>query len=322
MRPEFNKGYTVYRDGKKEPFIVAPHSGPALDVVTSRDDHSETVASLCWKRLGGRLIVSSMPRERLWGIDFNRDIPKLKDALDHFDIFLNKEDVNKRYSYMKKYGWVARDENDYEKRLRIYQSFWDDVSKGECIIIVHKAFPKIKFIPSIMDITTFSGEKIKNKLVKEIVEEINGKYYYFLDKIKDDYKDAIIYESKRMILNILRVYKTLNYDKIGAIFRDSLKKDLEKINLYGDKIAKRRINNNLTPHNYLEGVKNALENMPTPQVTFENAFFGDTSFGPKRKLSPLKNKTIIQVEGSGFLNFWHPHIAAEMIKDIYEMLKE
>jgi len=62
--------------------------------------------------------------------------------------------------------------------------------------------------------------------------------------------------------------------------------------------------------------------MPTPQVTFENAFFGDTSFGPKRKLSPLKNKTIIQVEGSGFLNFWHPHIAAEMIKDIYEMLKE
>jgi len=322
MKTEFKRGYIVYTDSKKEPLIVAPHSGPALDVVTSRDDHSETVASLCWKRIGGRLIISSMPRERLWGVDFNRDIPTLKEALESFDIFKNKENVEKRYGYMKKYGWVARDESDYEIRLRIYQNFWDDVSKNDCIIIIHKAFPKMKFVPSIMDITTFSGEKIKNKIVKDIVENINGKYYYFLDKIKDDYKDAIMYESKRMMLNILRVYKTLNFEKIGPIFSTNLKKDIEKINMYADKIAKRRINNNLTPHNYLEGVKNALENMPTPRVTFENEFFGELSFGPKRKLFPLKDKIIIQVEGSGFLNFWHPHIAAEMIKDIYDMINE
>ncbi len=322
MKTEFKKGYIVYKNSEKEPLIVAPHSGPALDVVTSRDDHSETVASLCWKRIGGTLIVSSMPRERLYGIDFNRDIPTLKEAIDNFEIFFSKDDVDKRYEYMKKYGWVAKDEIDYERRLKIYQSFWEDVSKGEFIIIIHKAFPKVKFIPSIMDITTFSGEKIKNKLVKDIVKNINGKYFYFLDKIKDDYKESIISESKRMILNILRLYETINLDKIGPIFKESLQKDLEKIDLYADKIAKRRINNNFTPHNFLEAVKSAVENMPIPGVTFENIFNGGLSFGPKRKLFPLSNKTIIQIEGSGFLNFWHPHIAAEMIKDIYDMIKE
>ena len=59
MRTDFKRGYTIYRDTEKEPFIIAPHSGPALDVVTSRDDHSETVASLCWKRIGGTLIITS-----------------------------------------------------------------------------------------------------------------------------------------------------------------------------------------------------------------------------------------------------------------------
>ena len=322
MRVEFKRGYIVYKDSGREPLIVAPHSGPALDIVTSRDDHSETVASLCWKRMGGTLIISSMPRERLWGVDFNRDIPNLKDALDNFESFLNRDNITKRYDYMKKYGWVAKDESDYETRLKIYQGFWEEVSKGENIIIVHKAFPKLKFVPSILDITTFSGEKIKNKLTDEIVEKINGKYSYFLEKIKEDYKEAIMFESKRMVLNILRIYKTLKSDKIGVIFKENIEKDLEKINMYADKIAKRRVNYSLTPTNYLEAVKNSLENMPNPKITFENVFSGELSFGPKRKLFPLKNKKIIQVEGSGFLNFWHPHIAAEIIKDIYEMVNE
>tara|TARA_Y100000310_G_scaffold186269_1_gene186411 strand:+ start:63729 stop:64709 length:981 start_codon:yes stop_codon:yes gene_type:complete len=321
MKTKFKKGYTIYNGAVKEPFIVTPHSGPALDVVTSRDDHSETVASLAWKKMGGTLFVSNTPRERLWGVDFNRDIPSLKEALSNFDNFVSKTNVDKKHEYVKKYGWVARDERDYEERLRMYQNFWGDISKGDFILLIHKAFPKMKFVPSVMDITTFSGEKIKNKLRKEISEHLNSKYYYFLEKIRNDYNNSIMYESKRTILNILRSYGTINLEKIGPAFKGSLEKDLKKIYLYADIIAKRRLTNNFTPHNFLEAVKNSLERVDVPQITFENTFKGDLSFGPKRKLHPLKNKIVIQIEGSGFLNFWHPDIAAEMIKDIYDMLK-
>ena len=126
MKLEINKGFTVYRSTKNLGLIfVALHAGPALGNPTHRDDHSETVASLCWENMGGSFIVSNISRDRLWGIDFNRDIPSLKNAIEMFDEFSKGEITTDRaFKYMKKYAWVAKDENDYYSRLRIYQNFW------------------------------------------------------------------------------------------------------------------------------------------------------------------------------------------------------
>src|SRR3989344_7513141 len=109
MKTEFKKGYIVYKN-KDDPVFVVPHSGPALEIATSRDDNAETVASLCWKKDGGVLIVSGIPRKREWGIDFNRDIPNFDSALNAYNKF--DEDSDKIFEYKKKYAWIAFDKED------------------------------------------------------------------------------------------------------------------------------------------------------------------------------------------------------------------
>ena len=67
MDISFRKGYCAYKNKDNGIFIVTPHSGPAFENSTARDDNSETVASLCWKKVGGTLIVATVARKRLWG---------------------------------------------------------------------------------------------------------------------------------------------------------------------------------------------------------------------------------------------------------------
>ena len=93
---EFKKGYSVYKLSNKDIAVVTPHSGPALEDTTSRDDNSETVASICSKKMGGKLVISNVSRNSLWGIDFNRDIPSMEDALNMFKVILsNKKEAIK-----------------------------------------------------------------------------------------------------------------------------------------------------------------------------------------------------------------------------------
>ena len=87
---KINNGFLVYENGKDIVWVV-PHSGPALETPTSRDARSDTVASLCWLKVGGRLVVSSTPRKRALGIDFNRDPPPLGRSLRHYPLFMKDE---------------------------------------------------------------------------------------------------------------------------------------------------------------------------------------------------------------------------------------
>lgn len=322
MKIEFKRGYTIYNSEKiNEIMLVAPHSGPALASPVTRDDHSETVAARCWELIGGKLIVSSMTRDRLFGVDFNRYIPPVKSAIEHYPLFLDDHKNEKRYKYTKKYGWVAKDEEDYYNRLQIYQNFWEDVSQGKIIIFVHKNFPKIKAVPSIMDIVTFSQKGIKKKVIKEIVEGVNAKYFDFFQKIAIDYKQAVVIETKRYVLDTLRIYEHFNPNEMSHWRRESIEKDLKKITEYADKIALNRLRNNFTPYNFIEAVKNAVGKIPLPCVTIEDVHDGSLALGPVNKLFPHKDKVIIEVECNGFLNFWHPHMAAKMIRDVINKLK-
>ena len=81
MKIEFKRGYTVFKKGKMDCVFAALHSGPAIENPVHRDDNSETIASLSWKEMGGTLIVGGVSRDRLWGIDYNRDVPALSLAL-------------------------------------------------------------------------------------------------------------------------------------------------------------------------------------------------------------------------------------------------
>ncbi len=320
MNFKFNKGYLVYKNSNNGIVIVAPHSGPAFDYSTSRDDNSETVASICWRKLNGTLVISNMPRIRLWGIDFNRDIPPIKLALDMFNEYKYYKNVEKIYEYDKKYAWVAQDTRDYENRLQIYQNFWAEVEKGKYIILIHRAFPRIKAVNSIMDFITFNNKGIKKELIDEIVKELNHKYSNFFRSIDQAYKRMIFFEEERMIANLISVYKTFDLNNLKGEALELLKKDLEKIREYAGKYIVKRLDEHFTPQTFLRAVEDALKNSPLPKITVENVFDGSLALGPKRKLFPTADKIIIEVEPSRFLNFWYPDTTANIIKDLLDMI--
>lgn len=321
MRIEFKKGYTIFKKGNQEIAFITPHSGPAIGSPVNRDDHSETVAGLCWEEIGGTLIISHTSRNRVYGVDFNRYIPNLKKALEMFNVFLEDKEEDKIYNYKKKYAWVAKDEKDYYERLKIYQNFWMDAGISKYIVLIHRAFPKIKAVPSIMDIITFSEKGVDAGLIKKIIEEINSKYFDFFGKIAPDYKQAIIFETRRYVLNLLRIYEHFNPTEMSLSAKENIEKDLEKVTKYADKISLNRLKQ-FTPDNFLNAVKHALEHIPMPQVTIESVHNGSLALGPYNKLFPQRDKVIIEVESNGFLNFWHPHMAAKILKDIIMRLKD
>lgn len=319
----FQRGYTLYVDGKDSSVsIVAPHTGPAMETVNSRDDNSETVASLVWKKTGGKLLVSNISRLREWGIDFNRDIPPLNLSKEMYDPFIQDSTEDKITEYKKKYAWVAKNDDDYYRRLKIYQNFWYEASSAKYIVLVHRAISRIKSVPSIMDIITFMNKGVKKKAIKEIVNDVNTKYYEFLKSIEKTYKKFVLLEQERTVSNVIKKYNTFSMNKLPLHIRELFQKDIEKIGIYSQKYVIKRLKNTFTPQTFLGATKHALNNIPTPQVTIENIFDGSLAWGPKRKLFPEKDKVIIEVEPTYFMNRWYPEITAKIIYDVIEMLKK
>ena len=320
MRPDFRKGFVLYKNGKG-PILACPHSGPALEVTTSRDDNSETTGSLCWKKMGGTLIVSTVSRKRLWGVDFNRDIPPLKKALEFYDVFLQNQDLDTITSYKKRYGWVAKNEQDYSERLKIYQGFWGEIVDGENVILVHRQFNRLKSLPGLMDFIALTGRGVTKKKVKTIITDLNVKYYSFLKRVETGYKQAVFFETERMVAQAIKNYGLFDWKKFNASTRESFSRDLNIIQHYCKPYLFKRLQDHFTPQNYLECARSALGQIPTPpQVTFEHVFNGALAYGPRRKLFESKNRIAIEVEPSHFMNLWYPDVSADIIKDVIDAL--
>jgi hypothetical protein len=324
MQIFFRKGYIVYREkGERDFTYVALHSGPALEIPTSRDDNCETVASLCWLKTGGTFILSTMPRKRAFGIDYNRGIPKKREALELFESFLKDRQPKRLHRFRNRYAWAAYSDEDYRKRIRIYKSFWNEVKAGQTIALIHSAFNRLKLVPSIMDISTFNSRGVDRKLLKEIVEEVNEEYRKFFSEIDNAYKAVVLLEEERSINNIIRVSETFGLENMNPDFLESIKADLDAIRAYTDKDVMKDLERNFTPKNFLRASKKALTNMEPPRVTVEHFFRGAKSVAPwKQLITTRKGKIVMNFECSRFINFWYPHEAAEIIKTVLERVHD
>jgi hypothetical protein len=324
MQIFFRKGYIVYKEkGERDFTYVAVHSGPALEIPTSRDDNSETVASLCWMKTGGTFILSTIPRKRAFGIDFNRGIPKKRESLEIFRDFLEDKHPTKLHNFRNKYAWTANSDEDYKKRMRVYHSFWNEVKAGYIIALIHAAFNRVKLYPSIIDVSTFDSKGFNKKLLKEIVEDINDEYRKFFSKIEKAYKSVVLLEEERAINNIIRVSETFGMDDMNPDFLENIKADLDAIRAYADKDMMKELEKNFTPRNFLRTCKNALVNMGPPEITIEHFFKGARSIAPKKQLiESNKKRIVLNFECGRFINFWYPHQAAEIITKLMERVHE
>ena len=313
MKIDVKRGFIVYKT-KGDYVIACPHSGPALERTTSRDDNSETVGSILWKLLGGKLVVGNLPRDRVLGVDFNRDIPDVKTATS---MYSKASEADEFFEYRKRYAWVAEDENDYEARLKIYQNFWAEIESGSTIILVHRQFNRLKSLPGIMDFIELKGKK---KDIMETMTEVNREYSDFFKKVDRPYKQAILFETERIIANIIKRYGSFNLRSLNREQRAVFSRDLKIISKYCRPYILTRLKDNVTAQNYVRATKSTLENSPKPCITFQNVFNGELAHGPKRKLNDMKDKSVMEVEGSHFINLWYPEVAAEIIKNVIEEL--
>lgn len=324
MQIDFRRGFTVYRDRKKEPVYVCVHSGPALETPGSRDNNSETVASLCWMKTGGSFILSNLPRKRVFGIDFNRGIPPRPEALSNFKNFLNNSNRKALYEYRKKYAWVALNNEDYEERLKIYNSFWEEVKRNFFVVLIHTAQTRLRSVPSLMDVASFDDKLITKSEFKEILNQINSEHSNFFKKIEKEYKSVILLEEERAISNVIQTYTKLGIEKIDLEFLDKIKTGLNKIkNLCGNETYK-SLRANFTPRNFLRAVKCALQKTGPPKITYEYIFKGERSFGPKRELREIlgKNRIILQFEPVSFMSSWYPEETSQLITEIINKVLE
>jgi hypothetical protein len=323
MQILFRRGHVVYREKGEAFTYVAPHSGPALEIPTSRDDNSETVASLCWMKTGGTLILSTIPRKRAFGVDFNRGIPRKDEALELFGDFVSDRQPARLHRFRNRYAWVASSEEDHAKRLRIYQSFWNEVKAGQTVALIHSAFNRLKLVPSIMDISTFDSRGVDRKVLKEIVEDVNDEYRRFFKDIDKAYKAVVLLEEERAINNIMRVSENFGLDDMNPDFLENVKADLDAIRAYTSSDFMKELESDFTPRNFLRASKRALMNMDPPRVTVEHFFKGLKSVAPKKQLlGKRKGRVVMNIECSRFINFWCPNDAADIIIRILKGVRD
>jgi hypothetical protein len=314
MNIEFRRGFTVYRNGPG-PAYVCPHSGPALEMPTSRDDNSDTVASLCWMKTGGTLVISGLPRKRLLGIDFNRSHPGQEEATGFWPSFLVDENRAELQSYRNRYSWVAADGADHRNRSEIYRDFWETLrtTKGN-LLFIHRKWSRLKNFPSIMDVVTYGGKGVDKETMAKAIEGVNRKHDSFFIRISNHYKSTILLEEMRAVDKIREMTKQFSLHSLQGEFRENILDDLKVIERMARPELIAQLREDFNADNFISAVRSALKNPQTPQVTLEAIFRGDPASEEKKNL--FNARKIMELESNSFLNYWYPDEAAEIVLDI------
>lgn len=316
---DIQPGFIVYKNGYG-PVWVCPHSGPAFESPFDRDENSEVVASLCWMKTGGSLIISTLPRHRTFGIDFNRDAPEKDKSILLWEEFEKNPNSKRVKQFEENYAWLSKNVSDFRTRQKIYDNFWKTIrSLGNIIIFVHREHTFIPNFPSIMEIITYQGEGVNKEIVKAIVNNINKKYENFLRGVSNHYKHTVLLEELRFIDRVKM--QELKFDLKEMTYNQKRRavKALKVIEKYADKRILQKLMKNFNERNYISAVGSVLKSNSHPIVTIENRFRGDKALKMKRLLLNKRN-IVMEIESSSFINYWHPDVAKDMIIDLLDQL--
>jgi hypothetical protein len=298
MGIKFYPGFTACRKGAG-PSWVAVHAGPGFDFPDSRDEKTDVIAGLCWKRLGGSLVLSNSSRSRSIGVDFNRSPPPMSEAISIHKVLeggkINQDDW---YDYRLKYAWTAADSKDHMQRLGIYKKFWQEVGKSGTVVVMHRMFGSPKTAGSVMDVFSRGFDE---KKVKSAVLEVNRRHGDFFKEMGKDFADYLLMEERRRISFV----KLTPPQQLEKEFVVNMKEHMRILGV--------REMNEIIP-----AFQKHLGKARAPVITVERLFDGSLSTGLKN-LS--REKRILQVEVTSFLCNWYPDKASEMICGVLEILE-
>lgn len=326
---EIYPGFIVYKNGYG-PVFIALHSGHAFGDVLGRDDNSDVISVKCWKKYGGTLILSTITRDRVYGIDYNRDIPPVETALEMYNKFINNRERDIK-QFKKKYAFVARTKTEYNTKLRIYNTLWSYIrNTGNFLVFLHRHYARIKNYPSLIDVITFKDIGIKRSILQGIIEEVNKTHKKFFKGIENDFKRFLLMEEKRVmcindkeaVSNDIKAIMPWCYEKIEGKKTLIIGKEKDFKDFLLNKETLNRITEKEVQKKMLEIFKKALKNAPSPRVTLEDIFSAEYAIAPMKQLLKSGNRIAVEIEINEFLSRFYPEKTVEIVLDIINRIRE
>lgn len=267
--------------------FIAQHAGPSIG--SGRDTNSDKLAFALMRELGGNLVVSTLPRNPVYGIDYNRMAPDAQKAIEYYKKWETGSDIS---SYTKKYAWVAKDKKEHKMKERMFKTFWNSIKNlGYFYVFLHTSMALAKNYPSAIDIISFGGEGVDKKVLEKVVTEMNKKYMKFFNRIKRNYT----------MLTYKYLQTKYKFHEMDMRFLKSMFKNVNK-------------------NNYLKLAKKVLSS-DAPKITLDTKFTGQLAYGPKTELYIGENNVVLEIEVNEIFSEFYFEDACEILKEIIQHIK-
>jgi hypothetical protein len=286
------KGFLIAETGAPGPVFVAPHAAIAFHKPGDNQDlNTHYIAYKLATQMGGRALVSLVSRERNVGIDYFRNPPDQKTAMDNYALF-SKGISRLTRDYRKQYAWVARDERQHESKQKMFSGFWEEIRNSRSpVVFVHRQYLNPIRHPSAIDVIPFNY----HEEVQRVVKELNEKYKTVFQRLFPLYLEAFHFKTRCIMMKL-----KLDEEKKIKFFR-SRRPDLKR--------RTARFRGKIRAEPYLE-------------ITYMRNFKGEKVKNLVNKYLSDTKEPILHIEINEFLTRRFPNIAVYIIEDLVkEMTK-
>jgi hypothetical protein len=305
MQHEIHDGFLVLDSGRQGPCYVCPHSGIHIRDPKSRDAFTEVIGFELAKT-SGRSVLSTLPRDQDFGIDFFRRLPEKKDAL-RFHKYYEREDWDSIYKFRSTYAFVAKKGKDFEAKRKIYKKFWKAAHKNNgYVIAVHNTTTRIKNHPTILDLISFENRGCEKSKLEKIADILNKKYKKEFKAIKKYYDSYLLLNSYEILEENRKHFGTIK--KSRGLFRENVIKDMKM----AEKILGKKVK--FTDNDYMKSVKEAIRIAQDPKITVEKNFSGKMGFAMFDMIPD--NLIKIELEINEAIMRYKPVLTGKIIHDV------
>jgi hypothetical protein len=317
MKIDFHTGFTTYDFGDNNFLFVDLHPTTDLTFMPRDDIGADLVSVNLARKMKCKAIITTLPRNQQYGIDFNRLPPSEAHAIGMLPKFMNHKFGDTK-NYEKRYAWVATDKLDHRKRKGIYNRFWSTVkksaselSKKGILVFVHVQNPELRNYPSAMDVIPISG--LHEARVKKAIEKLNGKYAKEFGRLKKDFTTYLVsYNSNQYKTVLMQMFKSLNPKRFVGAEKENYHKMLNKLKALGFHKEYAQLKNSYSIESHANAIKKVCGKVP-PRITYMMNFTGKFALGTRKETKGYK---VLEVEMNSFLSEVRTDLAIRILEGL------
>ncbi len=320
MKTKYYKGFSVYNFGSQNLVFVALHPTTSLRILPRGDVGADLLSLRLANVFGGTSIISFIPRDQEWGLDFNRLAPSRRIAFRGYKYY--KDGIEEEFfKFKKRYSWIARNENEHRQKESIYRNFWNCVEKfsnrDSLILFIHVQDLSLRNYPSLVDVIPLKG--FAEEKVKDLIENLNRRFSRIFKEIKKDFLECLLFNEKHLFRSFV-LQKARHFKK--GLFRGDLKeiymKTMKRLEYLGFAPLRRELELKFSLENYLKVVREVVKRVPL-RITYKLNFDGSLAYGSKMFLR--KRKFGLELEVSVFLSEIYTNLGVLILSELVKSIK-